>query len=291
MKESREESLQNQQDQKFALTIRRLLASSDQNLNVYWQDREFLFEFPMLAVWLVGSEGKKEFSQDQRTDLFDRSLNTFLHNNYQILAGYSFTKDGKFATRDNKGSLKTVSNNPELVPQDQATDSATKALIGSILLIGMSLSDRERLKSLVIESYQDLSEHRRVNLTDTLGRLLAKNNATRTWIKENELDRGNGFDWDHELAQLLFFGIYSGQGLERFPMPHEMNRDLKHFSLQTRSVMLDFALEYREKLGRSKNNAQLTDFILGMDEMETTEDIAHKLGLLKQKASFKTTIA
>ena len=100
----------------------------------------------------------------------------------------------------------------------------------------MSLNDRERRSSLLIESYQNLSHGRKNNFTDNLGRLLSENSATRTWIKDNKLDKDNGFDWDSELAYTLFFGIYAKR-TKYFPIPQEMKQDMvKNLSLQTRSV-------------------------------------------------------
>lgn len=270
------------------LALRNLLAAKDEDLRNLWQDKEFLFSFPRMAIFAVSSKGRAEFSESQRVSLFALSLKTFLPNNKQTLSGYSFTKDGKVVTGNNSGTLIVVfDNQPELIGQDQKTDSFTRALTASILLIGMSLPDKERQRSLLIESYQNLSNDRKVNLVDSLGRLLAQNNVTRTWIKENKLDADNGFDWDMELAYTLFFGIYTSR-IESIFVPQEMQQDvLKYCSLQTRGVMLNFALQYVEKLKRSRSRTKLPGFITQMSEMEMTEDMREKLDLFKQKMSFR----
>ncbi len=290
MKEMLEQSSAIPKDKQRSLTIRNLLAVSYQDLSAYWQDREFLLEFPALAVYLIGSKGRSEFSQDQRANLFSLSLKTFLQSNNRRLTGYAFTADGSVVSRDNKGNLvlQIASNNqPELLPQDEKTESFTKALTASILLIGMSLTDIERQKSLLIESHQNLSESRKSNFIDSLGRLLGENNAVRAWIKKNRLDSGNGFDWDLELSQLLFFGIYASR-IEYFSMPQEMEPDIiENCSLQTRGVILNFALEYAENLNKGRSSAKLTGFIMQMGEMDMTEDMRTKLDLFKQKVSFK----
>ena len=278
-----------QQDRQ-AETLRDLLADKEENIVQLWQDKQFLCRFPKMAAFLISSKGQQEFSQDQRETLFTLSLGQFLSANNQKLTGYLFTKDGDVAVRrNNKGGLKIVSDgNSELLSSEEKTDSFTRALIASILLIGMSLNDRERRSSLLIESYQNVSDTRKNNLIDTLGRLLEKTNVTRAWIKEKRLDQDNGFDWDSELAYTLFFGMYA-KGFEHIPVPEEMGHDIAKFSLQTRSVMLDFALEHAEKLRKSHYSVRLSDFIIQMDAMEMTEDMQEKLGSLKEKVSFTRT--
>ena len=276
-----------QQDRQ-AETLRNLLAGKEENISHLWQDKEFLFKFPNMAAHLISSEGQLEFSQDQRETLFTLSLGQFLSSNNQKLTGYLFTKDGDVAVRNNNGILKIVSDGKsEPLSPEEKTDAFTKALMASILLIGMSLNDRERRSSLLIESYQkNMSDGRKNNLIDTLGRLLEKTNVTRAWIKEKRLDQDNGFDWDSELAYTLFFDMYA-KAFEHIPVPEEMGHDIAKFSLQTRSVMLDFALEHAEKLRKSHYSVRLSDFIIQMDTMEMTEDMREKLDLLKEKVSFK----
>ena len=290
MEERLEKSPQDQQDEKFATAIRDLLAASDQDFSESWQNREFLLEFPGLAVYLIGNKGRGEFSQDQRASLFSLSLKAFLTTKNTGLTGYAFTTDGSVVSRDNKGKLVLQipsDNQSKILPQDVKTESFTKALTASILLIGMSLTDKEKQRSLLIESYQELSYSRKSNFIDSLGRLLGKNHSVRTWIKENRLDSENGFDWDLELSHLLFFGIYA-QNIERLPMPFEMQPDtLENCSLQTRGVILNFALEYAKDLNKGRSSAKLTGFIIKMGQMEMTEEMGEKLELLKQKLSFK----
>ena len=275
-----------QQDRQ-AETLRHLLTGRQEDISKLWQDKQFLCRFPKMAAFLISSEGQQEFSQDQRETLFTLSLGQFLSSNNQKLTGYLFTKDGDVAVRNNNGILKIVSDGKsEPLSPEEKTDAFTKALIASILLIGMSLNDRERRSSLLIESYQNLSQARKNNFTDTLGRLLSENSATRAWIKDNKLDKENGFDWDSELAYTLFFGIYAKR-TNYFPIPSEMKQDIVgNLSLQTRSVMLNFALEYAEKLIKSNYSVRLSDFIIQMDAMEMTKDMREKLAILKQKVSF-----
>ena len=292
MKERRNESPQDIQQlgEKYALTVRDFLAASPDNLSGYWQDKEFLFAFPKMAVYLISSEGRAKFSQDQRAGLFSLSLRTFSQNNNRGLTGCAFTADGSIVSRDNQGNLVlqiASDNQPKLLSQDEKTESFTKALTAAILLIGMSLTDREKQRSLLIKSYQELSNSKKNSFTESLGRLLAKNNPVRTWVKENRLDADNGFDWDLELSHLLFFGIYAFR-IEHLPMPQEMQPDpLKNYSLQTRSVMLNFALEYAEHLNKGRSGAKLTEFIMHIGAMEMTENMREKLDLLKQNVSFK----
>lgn len=276
MTERLKENPQDQQDNKSALAIRNLLAASPEDLSKFWQNRTFLFEFPALAIYLIGSKGRTEFSEDQRADLFSLSLTTFLFNKDRKLSGgYAFTQDGQVVSRN----------------KDERTDSLTKALTASILLIGMSLPDKEIQSSLLIKTYQDMDQNRKSNLLSTLGRLLAKNNITRTWIKENRIDADNGFDWDSELSRLLFFGIYAS-AVEHFYIPKDMRQDvIKDFSLEARRVILNFALEYADKLKKSRFSPKLWDFTVQMKAMEMTEDMRKQLSLFEQKVGFKMAIA
>jgi len=220
--------------------------------------------------------------------LFSLSLRAFFQNNNRGLTGCAFTADGSVVNRDNQGNLVlqiASMSSPKLLSQSEKTESFTKALTASILLIGMSLPDKERQSSLLIKTYQNMDQNRKYNLLTALGRLLAKNNPVRTWIKENRLDAENGFDWDLELAYLLFFGIYV-QHAKNLTIPQEMKPGtLKNFSSQTRRVMLNFALEYTENLRRSKLSAELSDFIMQMETMEMTGDMRKKLDLFNQKVN------
>jgi hypothetical protein len=71
-------------------------------------------------------------------------------------------------------------------------------------------------------------------------------------------------------------------------MTQEMRPDaLKNCSLQTRGVILNFALEYAKDLNRGRSGAKLTGFIIQMEQMEMTEEMGEKLELFKQKLMFK----
>lgn len=262
------------------LALRNLLNTKGEDLVNLWQNKEFLFAFPRMAIFLISNKGCMEFSKDQRAQIFSDSLSIFLSNNNRQLSGYMFTKDGEIVTKNaqglhnvgsiNEGEPISIPNSSDTITPEKAekTDTYSKTVIASILLIGMSLKDQEKLTSLVIQSYERFSSAKRGDILDNLGRLLDINSPTRAYIKNNQLDKDNGFGWDKELSYIMFFGIYKrvqksmGQRL-----PQEMKDImLQYYSLETLSVILDYSLDQSEHLQRLRDSDELTGFI---DHMAT----------------------
>lgn len=285
------------------LALRNLLTDKDENLRNLWQDKEFLFAFPKMAIFLISSEGRMEFFQDQRIQIFSDSLQIFLSNDTRQLSGYRFTKNGEIVTRNRLGFHKIGSiSEPNTITLETGgkTDSYPITVIASIMLIGMSLKDQELLTSLASQSYQELSLGKRGYLIDNLGRLLQTNNPTRAYIKDNKLDIANGFDWDADLAYILFFGIY--KYVQKSPgqrLPQEMKDImLKYYSLEALNVILDYALDQSEHLQRLRKSAELRGFINyiatllanaqgDLDHQEMIKGMQEKLDGLKEAISYK----
>lgn len=221
-----------------------------------------------------------------------------------------FTKNGEIVTKNPRGlhrigsinESEPISNNSSntiTLETGEKTDTFVRTVTASILIIGMSFLDKGRLISLMSESYQKLSSAKKTYLMDNLGRLLETDCPTRAYIKDRKLDISNGFDWDEELAYILFFGIY--KCLQQSPgqrLPQEMKDTvLKHYSLEALSVMLDYALDQAEHLQRLRNSSELAGFIRHIETRLTNaqadscqkmiKDMQEKLNSFKEAVSYK----
>ena len=293
-------NLPDSQQNKQTPALKDILSCKEQNLSQLWQDEEFLLAFPKMALGLLSIQGRMEFSQDERAQIFSTSLDLFLSSNYQKLAGvYLCNAKGEVLSRT-KSSFPTINSGiqPETTPKEEKTDSFTKLVLASILLIGFSLGDREKLKAAFIQSHKKITTGKRNSLVDALGRFLEMNNVPRAWIKNNKLDLDNGFNWDSELAWLLLFGIYSEHSYQRLGMPSEMRANLiTHYSLETLNIMLDYSLDQVEEPKKVKSNSHLSEFITFIESMlvsredhlhpkEMIESMKEKLKILKEKAGY-----
>ena len=279
-----------EQDKQYP-TIRNLLAASSEEMSSYWQDKTFLLEFPGLAVYLISGQGRNEFPEEERAKIFDISLRSLLSSDNRQLTAYSINAKEKVLS-GNQNRFET---------EEKKTDSFAKAVLASILLIGMSLNNREKLIGIISQTHQDLTSSKRSYLTDAFGRLLMTNNIPRAWIKGKKLDSDNAFDWDSELARLLFFGIYKirNETYRYIAIPKEMKANLiGYYSLETVDIMLDYSLDQAEQLLKSRSSSGLAEFISHIDTVLSQEDVSdpqrmikkrmgEKLELLKQKLNFK----
>lgn len=264
--------------EKPVLTVQDLQGFTEEQWIQPWQDKQFLRAFPSLVTHLISRDVREQFTEDQRTKLFTDGLSTFVVNGRAPARMMMFSKNGEIA--------------PRLVNARTDEDHFPRAIIGHIMLIAMTLPPNRKMAEFT-KLYRGLKPNYRTFLADELGRLLAINNATRAFIKENKLDLDNGFEWDQELITLLL-SIYKNRTKGGI-IPQEVVMSLEHFSPTTINAVLDYVLENYNTFNKSTRSFTLTDFVTEVEKSLTSSQIdpelrermQQKLEDFKEKIGYK----
>lgn len=221
-----------------------------------WQDPTFTRAFPTLVQRYILEE--KNSPEDQKKLIFESSLLSFLELPW---------KGGE------KGA---IAANGLLRRENGEAEPLLRAEIASLLLLGLSLSDREYVKNLVVANYHLLTYNRKASFRQHVFRLITNNNVSRKQIKDNQLDFKSGFNWDKEVTELalrLRYESEKSKPIEELPLylPVEFTSELDKFAPYAIIEFLNYAVDYVNRLPvRSLKRKDLTEFIVEVEGLDSS---------------------
>lgn len=238
-----------------------LVHATEEDWKKMWQDRKFTSAFPSLAKWTV-SEGKEVFSNEQRRSLFTLGIKSFMDLPWAPIKGSLSTHGFVFARDGNIIAMTYL----ETLAQGQKIDyeSPLRANLAFLLLLGLSTASRDDISRVLDHTCQTTPTKQR-SLRDQMSQLFTINNLSRAWIKQDQLDFLNDFDWDKEVPELMLnlplLRIDPAKG-KRQPLPYEMEFEVKkHYSKEVILVFLNHAIKYIEELGVPPKSKRFGIFI------------------------------
>ena len=218
-------------------SLEELISQTEEQWEQNWQNLDFVKRFPKLATRLV-SEGKTKLLDDDLKSMVERSLTSFISLSW---------KPGK--PEAVAGISLIVDENLDVIPGGKGKDFESsqsrgeplgRCLIGSLILLGKSLEDKEYINVLMSESYQRLNSGKKSNFRQHILRLVINDSFFRNWVKTHNLDSQNGFEWNRETAR-LFLQLYSKSDPG---LPLEFGEDLKIYPLEVVDEFVDHAKKY-----------------------------------------------
>ncbi|MDP2637861.1 MAG: hypothetical protein Q8P26_02275 [Candidatus Levybacteria bacterium] len=271
--------------------IKKFLAFSDHDRARAWTEPMFNRNFPFMTIYLLSEEGRKTFDANDREGMLSSCLKVFgdipwspkIHNQqrmpYVPSVNFSFTRNGE-VTSGSKLHMKE-------------TDSLLRTNIAAILLLGMSLPE-EKGKNKLFKFYKSLDKNKKNAFSRHIDLLLTTNNASRAWIKDNDLDKSANFDWDTELSKIILTLPENKIDPEK-QLPKKLSSTLLNANLSTlySNQTLEMFLEYVYSYAMSLERTHTRDIdILGFTEnlpLDFISDPARRLriDLLKKRIGIK----
>lgn len=217
-------------------SLEELISQTEEQWEQNWQNLDFVKQFPKLAARLVSSEGKTMLTDQQQKAMVERSLTIFMRMSWkpselEAVAGITLIVDE---------NLDVGGKGKEFESSQSRGEPLGRCLIGSLILLGKSLEDKEYINVLMSESYQRLNSGKKSNFRQHILRLTTKDSFFRKRVKTHNLDSQNGFEWNRETAK-LFLQLYSKSDRS---LPLEFEQDLKIYPLEVVDEFADHALRY-----------------------------------------------
>lgn len=214
----------------------------------YWKSPSFAEGFPNMVYLLASPHVSDKFTHEQKQRIFELGLKSFMELPWTGEAGGAIVSGKMFGVNKQTQLWERVCIR-QINPR---TEVLTRLEIGSLILLGFSLEDKQYSKEFIIGCYKNLKD---TNKTASkarsfrghiLNNLLTINNPFREWVKTNNLDANNGFEWDREVPKLVLMLL----PLERATtLPREAPnnlppefKDLKNFPPLVIDEFLDYAL-------------------------------------------------
>lgn len=214
----------------------------------YWKDPGFAESFPNMVYLLTSPHVSDKFPHEQKQRIFELGLKSLMELPWTGGAGGAAVSGKMFGVNEQTQLWERVDIR-EINPD---TEVLTRLEIGSLLLLGLSLKDKQCSKEFIIGCYKNLKDINKTNSKarsfrgHILNNLLTVNNPFRKWLKTNNLDANNGFEWDREVPKLVFMllPLKSATTLAR-EVPNNLPpefKDLKNFPPLVIDEFVDYAL-------------------------------------------------
>lgn len=211
-----------------------------------WQDNKFAKIFPNLIPQLL------ILPEENKKNIFYLAYTTFMD---------SPSSSSTHAARLGGIFLRISDHNPLLwEPVGNRTQTPNKESLARIetdclVLLGLSLKDKESAKDTIADSYNILSKNnstsnRARKFRENIFTTLVKNSPFRRWIKINNLDQDSGFDWDREVTRLALWRLFPpSQKIipdKQLPdgLPKELTSELKNFTPPGIDEFANYALGF-----------------------------------------------
>lgn len=232
-----------------------------------WQNLDFVKGFPKLATRLVSPEEKTKLPDDDQKSMVERSLTTFMRLSWKpdkqgFVAGNALLLDENL-------DYMPLRKGKETGGLESTGESLIRCNIGSFILLGKTLEDKEHINHLLLESYQNLKENRKNNFRQNILRLASKDSLFRDLVKAHSLDTQNGFEWNREMAK-LFLQLLASDSVNTFPVA--FSEDLKIYPIEVVDEFLNYALGYvkdHPQINKVKRKTAIKpmEFIIQLDNL------------------------
>lgn len=196
-----------------------------------WRNPDFTELFPNLTFRLVSLKGSNKYTPEQRQTIFESGFASFTELLWieRGIAGVTMMKVNEKSQLWEQVPIRQI---------EQYREYVIRVGIGCFILLGLSLKDKEDAIKLIIGTYNNVKKtvNQQGTFRTNIMLLTAPKNAFRQWVKANDLDRNNGFEWDSKVTRL---------GLKLVPQnkfPTEL-QDLKNYSPQAIAEAADYILE------------------------------------------------
>lgn len=171
----------------------------------YWKDPRFAEGFPNMVYLLTSPHVSDKFTHEQKQRIFELGLKSLMELPWTGGADGAAVSGKMFGVNEQTQLWERL-NIQEIKP---GAEALTRLEIGSLILLGFSLQDKQYSKKFIIGCYKNLKDiNKKTNSkprsfrSSILNNLLTVNSPFRKWVKANNLDTNNGFEWDREVAKL-----------------------------------------------------------------------------------------
>jgi len=246
----------------------------------YWKDPRFAEGFPNMVYLFTSPEVSDKFTHEQKQRIFELGLKSLMELPWIGGAGGAAVS-GKMLGVNEQTQLWEKVDIREIKP---GIEALTRLEIGSLILLGLSLKNKQHSKKFIVDCYKNLKDTNKTTSKSRslrghiLNNLLTVNSPFREWVKTNNLDANNGFEWDREVSKLGLMLLPLGKAtapVQEVPnnLPPEF-KDLKNFPPLVIDEFVNYAL--RMPIIRLRS-----DFVLFINE----------LNIKLQSNSFKDDLA
>jgi len=258
----------------------------------YWKNPNFTELFPNLIFRLISLEGRSKYTEEQKQRIFELGFASFMESPWQYRKG---------------GIIKEVNQETQLweKTRSQQVRQDTETLItienGSLILLGLGLKNKEDAINLITETYNNskVSEPYKAKTFryHVMNKLIIKKSAFGQWVRANNLDVNNDFEWDREVARLGLKLFYEDQGIaaqdtnkRRYEnLPPEF-KNLENYPAQVITQFVDYilAMQITTKNTASQINVFATDLETMLRRGDFHDDslfneLEQKLNRLREK--------
>jgi hypothetical protein len=254
------------------ISLETLAHQTEEEWEKNWQNPDFVKNFPRLAAGLVSPDLKPILTDEQREEMVRRATKTFI---LPILPGKT---NFALQVNENLDVTPTGQGKKDITANSRLLESLGTWVTGDLILLGKSLKDKEHINNILSESYGHFDLYKKSAFRTHVLLLLKKDSLFRNWVKTNQLDSQNGFEWSTETAKLFLFLWHLGS--ESVNLPTVFGQDLKIYTPETLEVFIDYAKDRVENGLKSKRI--LFDFIKRLEEMSPLPpDIQGKIDNLR----------
>jgi len=220
------------------ILLENLAHQTEEQWEQNWQDPKFTIHFPKTAAEIVSSDQWGILTDENRKVMVERATITFMRLSWKL--GEQGSIAGSTLLLDKNLDLKHTHKRKEDSGLESTGESLMRCNIGSFILLGKSLNDKEWINNIVSESYQQLNNGKQNNFRQHILRLTTKDSFFRNWVKAHSLDNQNGFEWNRETAR-LFLQLRSKSDRS---LPLEFEQDLTIYPLEVVDEFVGHALKY-----------------------------------------------
>ncbi len=183
------------------ILLENLAHQTEEQWEQNWQDLKFTIHFPRSVAGIVSSEQWGILTDENRKVMVERATKTFMRLSWKLSEQGSVA--GSALILDKNLDLKRTHKREEGAGLESTGENLIRCNIGSFILLGKSLNDKEWINNIVSESYQQLNSGKQNNFRQHILRLTTKDSFFRNWVKTSNLDSQNGFEWNREVAKLF----------------------------------------------------------------------------------------
>ena len=162
-----------------------------------WKDRDFAARFPNLIFRLFSLEHDNKYSEEQKKEILRLNFPLFMQSPSRgkaLLATMQVNQETQLWEY-------TKEYTKDRSPVHPSKESLITIEIGSFILLGLSLKNREAGINLIIQSIQN-HDKGEIFRTYIMNKIITTNSPFRQWVKANKLDTNNDFEWNREVAKL-----------------------------------------------------------------------------------------
>ncbi|MBI2049388.1 hypothetical protein HYT32_00530 [Candidatus Roizmanbacteria bacterium] len=236
------------------MSLEPLVYLTEEKWTSQWQDSSFTTTFPKRVANADNIEGFKLLPDEDRIIVIQRAMQSFIGlpwgRSKESVAGNYYRLDKNLDIDPDIDRSKSAEGGEQLI----------KCVIGSIVLLGKTLGDKEYIDALIIEYYGKFNLEKKSRFRNEIIRLAQRDGNFRNVVKTQRLDAQNNFDWDADVAR-LFLKLQSFS--LRYKIPVEFKEGIKFYDFGALSVFVDYAIENAETGERN-----LADFISRLNELD-----------------------